>query len=185
LPWYVVAGQRDRNTVAENMRDLNRYFGIGADIIYCEFKERGIESYVEELPRLMDWAETVRRKPLTEYMDFAATTQRAFDNRFFWVQSSSLPPEMSEPITAKSKIKWLIDGKITLRGTIYLKHPGKSATVWLTPDMTLNFDDRVRVMVNGTERFHDIVKPSISALLDDLLARADRQRLFTMRIDVK
>ncbi|RLS38021.1 MAG: hypothetical protein DWH81_10475 [Planctomycetota bacterium] len=182
LPWYVVSGQRDRNTVAENMRDLNRLFNLGADIIYCEFKERGIESFVEELPRLMDWAETVRRKPLTEFMDFEVRTQRAFDNRFYWLESTSLPPEMSQPPTSKT---WIMDGKITQGGTIYIKHPGKTATIWLHSEMAINLNDRIRVLVNGTERLKTSWKPSAGALLEDLLRRADRQRVFTMRIDVK
>lgn len=182
LPWYIVNGQRDRKTVVDNMRVLDRLFDAGGDITYCEFKERGIESFVEELPRLMDWAETVRRKPLTELMDFEARTQRAFDNRFYWLEVSSLPPEMSQPPTTKS---WIIDGRITPGGTIHIKHSGKSATIWLHPDMTLHIDDRIRVMVNGTERLKTLWKPSVGALLDDLLKRADRQRVFTMRIDVK
>ncbi len=82
--WYVVAGQLDRDTVAENQRDLNRYFQKGIDIIYCEYKQRGFETYSEELPRLMDWAETVRRKPLRSFMEFEAKTLRSFDNRFHW-----------------------------------------------------------------------------------------------------
>lgn len=183
LPWYVVSGQRDGSiTLEESKRVVNRLFSAGADIIYCEFKERGIEPFVEELPRLMDWAETVRRKPLTEFMDFEVKTQRAFDNRFYWLEANVLPPEMSKPPTSKS---WLIDGKITPGGTIYIKHPGKSAVIWLHPDMAMNLEDRIRVMVNGTERLRTTWKPTPEALLADLLRRADRQRVFTMRIDVK
>jgi len=189
LPWYVVAGQRDRDTVVENMRDLNKYFRKGSEIIYCEFKERGLESYTEELPRLMDWAETVRRKPITEFMDFEATTLRAFDNRFFWVQAGTLPQEMFDPIVWKSPPKdirkWGIDGKITLRGTVYVKHPGKSTSIWFTPEMMLNFDERIRVVVNGTEKFNGPLKPSVEALLEDLRTRTDRQRLFSTRLDLK
>ncbi len=184
LPWYVISGQKDRDTVSANMRDLNRYFNPGGEIIYCEFKERGLEPYVEELPRLMDWAETVRRKPLNEFMEFKATTQRAFDNRFYWVQAGGLPEEMSQPVTAQTKGKG-IDGKITFQGTTYIKHPGKTTTIWYSPEMTTNFDERIRVIVNGTERYNAPLKPSIAAILDDLYTRADRQRVFTTRIDIK
>ena len=182
LPWYVVSGQRDRSSLDDSKRVRDRLFGVGADIIYCEFRERGIESFVEELPRLMDWAETVRRKPLTEFMDFEAKTQRTFDNRFYWLEANALPPEMSQPLTSKS---WLMDGKITPGGTIYIKYPGKSAVIWLHSDMAINLGDRIRVMANGTERLRTTWKPNADALLQDLLRRADRQRVFTMRIDVK
>ena len=188
MSWYVVAGQRDRDTVAENMRDLNRYFVKGADIIYCEFKERGLETYSEEQPRLMDWAETVRRKPITAYADFAVTTLRAFDNRFHWVQAGTLPQDMFEPIVWEDGKKQIptriIEGKITPGGTVYVKHPGKTCSVWFSPEM-INFEERVRIRVNGHEEFNGSLKPSAEVLLEDLRTRSDRQRLFWARVDLK
>ncbi len=189
--WYVVAGQRDRDTVAMNMRDLNRYFLKGSDIIYCEYKERGFEPYPEELPRLMDWAETVRRKPLKEYMEFEANTLRSFDNHFHWVQAGSLPPELFQPIVwedRKKKVRELpINGKITAGGpescTVYVTHPGKTTSILFSPEM-VNFEARVRVHVNSREQFNGLLKPSAEALLEDLRTRADRKRLFWTRLDL-
>jgi predicted esterase len=193
MPWYVVAGQRDRDTVSVNMRDLNRYFSTGADIIYCEFKERGYETYAEELPRLMDWAETVRRKPLSEFKAFKVGTLRSFDNRFHWVQAGTLPADMFEPIIWENPHKKInersIDGKITARGgTIYINHPGKTTTLWLSPENLpydkVPFDQRVHITINGDEKYNGIPKPTVEALLEDLRIRADRQRLFWVRIDL-
>ena len=186
--WYVVSGQRDRDTVSENMRDLNRYFRKGADITYCEYKERGYEPYTEELPRLMDWAETVRRKPIQEYKEFEAHTLRAFDNHFHWVQAGTLPEKLFQPIVWEDRQKNIqempITGKITPGGTVYVTHPGKTCTVWFSPQM-IDFEERVRVHVSGTEKFNGFLKPSVEALLEELRTRADRKRLFWTRLDLK
>lgn len=191
LQWYVVSGQLDRDTVSENQRDLNRYFGKGIDIIYSEYKQRGFESYSEELPRLMDWAETVRRKPLRDSMKFEATTMRAFDNRFHWIQSGSLPADMLQPdVVANSKMRRKISGVITSPGgTIYVNHPGKSVSIWLSPEMfapeSSPFEGRIRVHVNKVSEFNAPVKPSADALLSDLLSRSDRKRVFWARLDLR
>ena len=188
MPWYVVDGQRDLDTVAENMRDLNRYFIHGAEITYCEYKERGFESYSEELPRLFDWAETVRRKPIKEFMEFEVRTLRAFDNHFHWIQAGTLPQELFQPIVwedPKKKIREMpISGKVSPGGTIYVTHPGKTTSLWFSPEM-VDFDARVRVHVNGDEQFNGQLKPSVEALLEDLRTRADRKRLFWTRLDLK
>ena len=186
--WYVVAGERDRDTVADNMRDLNKYFSKGIDICYSEYKERGFEPYSEELPRLIDWAETVRRKPIPEYMDFEVKTLRTFDNHFHWIQAGTFPPELFQPIVWEDRNKKIrdmpISGKITPGGTVYVTHPGKSTTLWFSPGM-IDFDERVRVHVNGTEQFNGTLTPSVEALLEDLRLRADRKRLFWARLDLK
>ena len=186
--WYVVSGERDRDTVADNMRDLNKYFSKGIDITYSEYKNRGLEPYSEELPRLIDWAETVRRKPIQEYLDFEVKTLRSFDNHFHWIQAGTLPQELFQPIVWEDRHKKIrdmpISGKITPGGTVYVTHPGKTTTIWFSPDM-INFDERVRVHVNGTEQFNGSLTPSVEALLEDLRTRADRQRLFWARLDLK
>lgn len=187
MPWYVVAGQRDRDSVAENMRELNRYFGKGVDITYCEYKERGFESYVEELPRMMDWAETVRRKPIRESANFEVDILRAFDNHFYWIQAGTLPPEMSQPIVWENPPKAIrqmpISGKITPGGTVYVSHPGKTCSLWFSPEM-INLEERVRIHVNGREKFNNVLPPRLEVLLEDLRTRADRKRLFWARLDL-
>ena len=193
MSWYVVDGQLDLERVSENQRDLNRYFHKGIDIIYCEYKQRGYEGYSEELPRLMDWAETVRRKPLREFMEFEAKTLRGFDNRFHWIQVGAFRPELVQPIVwtgeKKPKSALTISGKITSPGgTVYVSHPGVAVSIWLSPEMfapeASPFDGRIRVHVNKSQEFNGPVKPSAAALLDDLLSRADRQRVFWARLDL-
>ena len=193
LPWYVVAGEGDRISTSINMRDLNRYFSTGADIIYCEFKGRGTETYGEELPRLMDWAETVRRKPISEFLDFKVGTLRSFDNRFHWMQAGTLPADLFEPIIWEDSQKHIrersIEAKITVRGgAIYVNHPGKTTTIWLSPENLpyekTPFDQRVHITINGAEKYNGIPKPTAEALLEDLRIRADRQRLFWVRLDL-
>ena len=47
----------------------------------------------------------------------------------------------------------------------------------LSPQL-VNFDNRLRVMVNDRQKFNDFVKPDMAALLEDLRRRGDRQQLY-------
>ena len=60
---------------------------------------------------------------------------------------------------------------------------GKSNTVWLSPDL-VNFSQRMQVTLRGTQKFHGKVHPSVEAILDDFRLRADRQSLYTARLDL-
>ena len=95
---------------------------------------------------------------------------------------------MFEPIVWKNNTKEIqtrsIDGKITPGGTVYVKHPGETVSIWFSPEM-IRFDSRVHIRVNGTEKFNGTLTPSAEALLEDLRTRADRQRLFWARLDLK
>jgi hypothetical protein len=66
---------------------------------------------------------------------------------------------------------------------IYLTSGAKSHTLSLSPDM-IKFDQPLEVRHNGQRKFHGLVKPSIEALLEDYRFRADRQRLYPVRLDL-
>ncbi len=78
----------------------------------------------------------------------------------------------------------ILRAKITPGNTIYvLSSGGKSHSIWLSPDL-VNFSQRVSIHVRGAEKFHKTVHPSIEAILEDYRLRADRQTLYTARIDL-
>ncbi|RLS53607.1 MAG: hypothetical protein DWH91_14025 [Planctomycetota bacterium] len=187
VPWYVVAGQRDGFKEAENMRDLNRLFRKKADIIYCQYRERGYETYSEEQTRVLDWAELVRRAPLSLTKNFTYKTLRMSDDTCHWVRTSTLNPEKFPPIVWEDRNKIVremsITAEVTPGGTFYIQHPGKSVSLWLNPDL-VSFDERIKIIVSGREKMNDFPKPSAAALLEDLRVRADRSRLFWTRIDL-
>ncbi len=187
MPWYVVAGERDGVKEAENMRDLNKLFRKRVPIIYCQFKERGFEGYAEEQSRVLDWAEIVRRPPLAETKEFEFKTLRTSDDGCHWVRSGSLDAKDFPPVVwelTKKHREMLIAGHVTPGKTIIVQHPGRTVSIWLNPDLVNDFEERIRIKVNGRERMNDFVKPSAQALLEDLRTRGDRSRLFWARVDL-
>jgi hypothetical protein len=158
-----------------------------ADVVLVEFAQRGYESYHEEGPRIFDWMEGLRRqKPPRE---FRMSVLRPSESRFYWLRADGLPPSVVQPTflagpTHGNVKPMILRAKITPGNTIYvLSSGGKSHSIWLSPDL-VNFAQRVSIHVRGTEKFHKMVHPSIEAILEDYRLRADRQTLYTARIDL-
>ena len=161
----------------------------GMDVVLVEFVQRGYESYHEEGPRIFDWMESIRRqKPPKE---FRMSVLRASESRFYWVRADELPSSILEPtfLAGGSHVNvkpMVLRAKIstgTAGNTIYVLSSAKSHSVWLTPDL-VNFAQRISIHVRGIQKFHGMVKPSVEAILEDYRLRADRQTLYSARVDL-
>ncbi len=186
--WYVVTGEFDgRETFNANAPTLSRIMRQSADVVLVEFAQRGYESYHEEGPRIFDWMEGMRRqKPPRE---FRMSVLRPSESRFYWLRADGLPQSVVQPTflagpTHGNVKPMILNAKITPGNTIYvLSSGGKSHSIWLSPDL-VNFAQPVSIHVRGTQKFHGKVHPSIEAILEDYRLRADRQTLYTARIDI-
>ena len=184
LAWYVVNGERDRNALEENARELNHMMRHGVDVVYCEYKSRGYETYYEELERIFDWMELHRRA--TFVREWESEILRHTDADMYWIVPHELPDKLREPIVwdqPRRRIRTMqMEGKATVGNAVYIRHPGRSTTIWLSPEL-VDFDERVKVSVNGRVKFVGFLQPSIEALLDDLRVRGDREQLYWVRLD--
>lgn len=185
--WYIVTGEYDgRDTFVANAPTLSRMMRQATDVVLVEFVQRGYESYREEGPRIFDWMSALRRqKPPRE---FRMSVLRASESRFYWLRADGLPESVLQPTflagPARGVVKpMLLSAKITPGNTIYITSGAKSHSVWLSPDL-INFAKRVVVNLRGSQKFHGIVHPSTEAILEDFRLRADRQSLYTARIDL-
>ncbi|MCA9089028.1 MAG: hypothetical protein KDA90_10400 [Planctomycetaceae bacterium] len=187
LSWYVVGGERDRETVSNNAPKLNRMMLKGQDIIYCDYKSRGFESFVEEQPRIFDWMQNITRRPLSKTMDFKIGSLRITDNQFNWVEVHDLPERLFPPVPADGSGRGIQSRPITAHiapgGPIYVSHPGKSTTLWLAPEL-IDFDVRHRVSINSRMVFNSFVEPQFETLLEDLRLRGDRERLYWSKLSL-
>jgi enterochelin esterase-like enzyme len=184
LPFYVVAGEHDRDTLQVNDSPVSGRMQAGSDIVYCDYKARGFESYADELPRLFDWMRLHRREHVDR--EFEHKIVNAFDNRVGWVKWLDLPPALSQPVlwggASRPPRAYLVSGKITEGNTTHnvmyvTRHPGKRTAVWLSPEY-IDYDKRVKIYVNGTNVFNDFAKPSVPDLLEDFRDRGDREMLY-------
>ncbi|WP_437227977.1 alpha/beta hydrolase-fold protein [Planctomicrobium sp. SH661] len=176
LSWYVVGGERDRNTLEKNADILNDMMKNGQDVLYCEYKERGYETYHEEQERLFTWMQSLRRTPLKDLTDWSISTPRNSDGRFHWIQAKMVP---DRPATSRPP---KYEGAIKVTGKIYVCHPGKGTSIWLSPEL-FDFNNRCEVHINHKQISREYIKPTLEAMLSDLRSRGDRERLYWARLD--
>lgn len=191
LAWYVVTGERDGDQLGlsldRNARDLNHMMTRGHDVIYCEFKARGIEPYFEETPRIFEWMALHRRAPLPREWDVEILRQT--DNDFYWLHLDGMPARLGAPIVWEPpRLRRIpqpmpIEAKATVANAIYLKHPADHATVWLSPDL-VKFGERLKIHHKGRQAYNDFVSPRMGDLLEDLRVRGDRERLYWAKIEL-
>jgi hypothetical protein len=185
--WYVVTGESDRQTFATNAVTLGRMMQKGIDVVLVDFKQRGYESYFEENPRIFEWMEPLRRRKLPREFDMKIL--RPTENRFYWLRADELPSSVLQPLvfvgSGRANIQPMpLGAKITPAGnTIYLTSAAKSHTVWLAPEL-ISFDKRISIRLRGQQKYHGVPHPSIEAILEDFRFRADKQLLYTARIDL-
>ena len=182
--WYIVAGERDGQKLDRNARDLNVMIKRGYDVIYCEYKARGHETFFEELPRIFDWMELHRRAPIP--IEWSARILRHTDNRFHWLEMSGLPEKLAEPIIwdppDQRRRAFRIAGKLTPGNDVHVEHSADSMNVWLSPEM-VDFGARLRVRNRGRGIvFNGFVSPNLGDLLEDLRVRGDRERLYWLKL---
>jgi acetyl esterase/lipase len=185
LPFYVVGGERDRSTLETNAGGFSHRMEKGWDFIYCEYKQRGNEAYLEELPRIFEWMEIHRRPHVVK--DFKHTFVRDFDNRVGWLKSIGLPPAASLPITwgkdKPGRRSFTIEARIPTESTVYVgRQPAKRCIVWLSPEM-IDYEQAAKVTVSPKPAFHGFLEPQLSTLLGELRDRGDRQMLYWTRLE--
>lgn len=184
LPFYVVGGERDRDTLNVNDVPLSTRMQRGYDLIYCEYKQRGFEWYAEELPRIFRWM-SLHRRPAA-LREIRRSIVRDFDNRVGWLKWVDLPEDLSQPIAwgpdqRPPRPKPVI-ARIPTSQTIFVSaHPGRHTVVWLAPDL-VDYEQRVKISVNSSRPFNDFPQPDFAALLDDLRERGDRERLYWTKL---
>ena len=177
LPWYVVNGKLDRGRLEKNMLGINRMLRHRFPMIYCEYVGRGYESFAEELFAIIDWMD--RQKRANDPRDFEVGTLRSSDNRFHWVRMQGLPLTG----TRGKRMKPLrLAARITPGNTINVSSAARSTTLWLSPDL-IDFQRRVQIRVNGRRGKNRFLTPSVSDMVADFHQRADREKLYWLRLD--
>jgi enterochelin esterase-like enzyme len=182
LPLYVISGEFDRNTVNKNAKELMRMMLRGFNVIYVEYVAAGPDSFYSEIHKLFDWMSRLRRSPLSK--DIKVKTLRECDTHFGWYKFEGLPKTVVE-------IDWdgpkrgpvhpmTVEATINEANTVVIAKSGAAKhRIWLTPQFGLiDFDKRLGVRINGTQRFNDFIKPDTEAMLEYFRYHGDRQQLF-------
>jgi pimeloyl-ACP methyl ester carboxylesterase len=196
LPFYVVTGDHGYANPKQNTnrRIFDQWVPKGYPSLYIEYKGRGLEWFHGELPYLFDWmARKKRAKAVPELgrnpnagpFGEEFQTMRQTDNRFYWLSTDDISDRnLNEAGRWKPTVAAAtLQARIFEGNQIHINTRGlKQLTVWLGPDMLIDFDKPVNIRLNQFAPRNYPAKPSLRTLLEDLYQRGDRQRLFFVEI---
>lgn len=187
VAWYVVGGEKDRDSMARNSRDLYRMMKNKYDILYVEYIGRGYESYHEEIEKIFEWMDLHRRVKYIKKMDIKVL--RPSDNRFYWIEMQGLPTNVTQSTVLKeTRVRAVrpmqIEATVTPGNSILInRSAAKRNTLYLSPEL-VDFQNRVTVKLRGRIRYGDFVSPDIAVMLEDLRLRGDRQKLYWAKLEL-
>jgi predicted esterase len=182
LPIFTIAGELDNDLMNSNVGSLMKMMQNNFDLIYAEYNGAGPESFYSEIHALFDWMSRLRRPAPPK--EIKARALRESDTSFWWFQFSGIPENMKGINWANAKQQALhpliVEAKITTPGnTIRIHSQAASHTIWLARgDGLVDFDKRLRVEINGKQRWNNFVKPDVAAMLDHVRLHGDRQLLY-------
>ena len=217
VPFYVVLGELDGGRVTRDARVLDRYLKNGYNTTVVEYLGRGHEHFLDEQLPLFDWMGRCKRSfPLPHDHQFECKTMRMNDNSFWWVELQSLPPNsmitgwtsphegkqfvtgsglatgmggevLSSVPLPRGTLPLLVRGNVPVNNTLVLMAGSSRATIWLSPEMNIDFKARLNISVGGhrPSGVPAMIKPSVETILEDLRVRGDRQHPFWAKIETK
>ena len=138
--WYVVGRGFGNYDAAEqrNFGVFDKIFTRGArfDFMFVSYLGRGLDGYVEEIPKVFDWMDLHRRPaPPT---NLKLETLRKTDNRHFWVTAIDLPWTTVLPLppgAAPGGSKMTIDAHVNVGNIMAIKSPAKKYVVRFLPNL--------------------------------------------------
>jgi len=183
LAWYIVSGERDRDSLARNATVVNRMMRKIFNVIYAEYKGRGYESYYAEIHRLFEWMSLHQRSAIPDEIDMKIT--RVGTDRYHWVSVSGLPVNLKQynVLAGDPARPANLEVKATPGNTIFLHTGAEKYDLWLHPDI-INFEKRLQVRSRGFTKFSDFIKPEIAHILEDFRIRGDRQRIYRTKVTI-
>ncbi len=177
IPIYHVGGELDvrqgRKLLFQNSFILTFYLERGYDTTVVEYLGRGREDFPDEIHRVYDWMNRKRRNFYPE--TFTVNTMRPSDNFFWWIEVSDFP---ARALNGKTTVK-VAANRIPTANTLNVQIPTASARIWIGPKM-LDYDRKVNILINGKNIIgpRTNLSPSIRVLMEDFMARGDRQNPF-------
>ena len=178
--WYVVGrGMGNDSSDIANYGLFDDIFKRGAkfDFMLVSYLGRGLDGYLEELPKAFDWMDLHRRAVPPQIVQVDSV--RKSDNRFFWVTAVDLPRTAVLPLPpgAGSRFnKMGIDARVSVGNTVTFESAAEKFVVRFLPNL-IDFDKRVIVRSKGRTKFSGFITPDSQSILEELRTTGDRSRL--------
>ncbi len=190
VPTYIVMGEKDGRPLKRNGAVYDDYMTYQHDAMVVMYRGRGKEFFYEESSRIFDWMKTPEHSRVKFPQDIEVVSMRQGDRFFWWLEwDKSLPDTVINPILwdEATRIKAAkVSATIGANNEIRISQaPATAFTVWLTPQLPLDFASQIAVRYRGQRRdFRFSVSGEFQTMLDDVRARADRKRPFWGRVAI-
>ena len=178
--WYVVGRGFDgdqRDPANNGLFDEIFKRGARFDFMLVEYLGRGLDGYLEEVPKLFDWMDLHRRAAVPQHVQVESL--RKTDNRFFWVTALDLPRTTVLPLPpgAGSRVnKMSIDARVNVGNVLTFESATDKFIVRFLPNL-IDFNKRVIVRSKGRQKFSGFITPDSQSILEELRTTGDRSRL--------
>lgn len=179
VPFYIILGELDRDTMSRNSREIERMMKGRFDVIVAEYIGSGPDSFSGEIHRLFEWMGRLRRERWHRKLEWKC--MRNTDNQHYWVETGDIP--------AANRFTYVEgDGKNgpkPLRLSATMVQPANKIDISNRTGLTrfhfspvagfVQFDKKLQISLNGKTRFNDFLKPSIRDLLESVRKVGDRE----------
>lgn len=191
LGTYIVYGESDGTRNESQLgRAATRYLVSPTyDSLVVEYRGRGRERFSAELPRIIEWMELSSHRRVRTPKSIKTSTMRSGDRFFYWLEAPNILTNVAgnpfefDPSSKGTFEAKLLDASVNGVNISRIPSQGKSAMVWLTPDM-VDFSRQIIVNLPG-KRERTTLSPDVGIMLEDVRQRGDRMHVFWQRIDLR
>lgn len=182
VPTYIVMGEKDGRPLKRNGAVYDDYMTYQHDAMVVMYRGRGKEFFYEESERIFEWMKSPQHQRVKFPQEIEVVSMRQGDRFFWWLEwDESLPDTVINPILwdEAPRIKAArVSATIGANNEIRISQaPANAFTVWLTPEMPLDFGTQIAVRYRSQRRDFRFTG-EFQTMLDDVRARADRKRPF-------
>mgnify|MGYP003125269135 CR=1 FL=1 len=188
VPTYIVMGEKDGRPLKRNGAVYDDYMSYQHDAMVVMYRGRGKEFFYEESKRIYDWMMTPEHARGEFPQEIDVVSMRQGDRFFWWLEwDESLPDTVINPILWEeaTRIKAAkVSATIGANNEIRVSQaPATAFTIWLSPQMPLDFGTQLAVRYRGQRRDFRFTG-EFQTMLDDVRFRADRKRPFWGRVTI-
>ncbi|WP_230270255.1 alpha/beta hydrolase [Rhodopirellula halodulae] len=188
VPVYIVKGDKDGVPLRDFGAIYDRYMTYDHDAMIVLYRGRGLDFFSEEADRIFEWMKTPnhRRPPPPE--DLEVGSMRDGDRFFWWLEWQEMLPGLAiNPILwdEAERLKAApVRARVMANNEVLISQaPSDSFTVWLTPQMPLDFKEPIAVRYRSRRKDFNFDQ-SVGVMLEDVRVRADRARPFWGKVQI-
>ncbi|WP_443217448.1 alpha/beta hydrolase [Rhodopirellula sp. P2] len=188
VPVYIVKGDKDGVPLRDFGAIYDRYMTYDHDAMIVLYRGRGLDFFYEEADRIFEWMKTPGHRRPAPPEELEVVSMREGDRYFWWLEWDEMLPGLSiNPIlwadaerlkAAPVKARVMANNEV-----IITQAPSDSYTVWLYPQMPLDFKQTITVRYRSRRKDFTFDQ-SVGVMLEDVRVRADRERPFWGKVQI-